>query len=99
MKLDDTPRSDNVDDERGAGGGSGGGYGLHLGIGGTLLVLVVGYFMGVNPQTLLGIISGALPRRALAFVLEWAREHRSELMENWNLCAQKQPPNRIAPLA
>jgi hypothetical protein len=30
-----------------------------LGIGGTLLVLVVGYFMGVNPMTLLGVISGA----------------------------------------
>jgi uncharacterized protein len=59
MKLDDERRSDNVDDERGAGGGSGGGYGLHLGIGGTLLVLVAGYFLGFNPQTLLGIISGA----------------------------------------
>jgi uncharacterized protein len=59
MKLDDSRRSDNVDDERGAGGGSGGGYGLHLGIGGTLLVLVAGYFLGVNPMTLLGIISGA----------------------------------------
>jgi uncharacterized protein len=60
MKLDDTPRSDNVDDERGAGGGSGGGgYGLHLGIGGTLVVLVAGYFLGVNPLTLLGVISGA----------------------------------------
>jgi predicted metalloprotease len=60
MKLDDTPRSDNVDDERGAGGGSGGGgYGLHLGIGGTLVVLVAGYFLGVNPMTLLGVISGA----------------------------------------
>jgi len=54
MKLDDGRRSDNVDDERGAGGGSGGGYGLHLGIGGTLLVLVAGYFLGVNPMTLLG---------------------------------------------
>jgi predicted metalloprotease len=60
MKLDDSRRSDNVDDERGASGGSGGGgYGLHLGLGGTLLVLVAGYFMGVNPMTLLGIISGA----------------------------------------
>jgi len=59
MKLDDSRRSDNVDDERGAGGGSGGGYGLHLGIGGTLLVLVAGYFLGVNPMTLLGVITGA----------------------------------------
>lgn len=60
MKLDDSRRSDNVDDERGTSGGSGGGgYGLHLGIGGTLLVLVAGYFLGVNPMTLLSMISGA----------------------------------------
>jgi uncharacterized protein len=60
MKLDDSRRSDNVDDERGSSGGSGGGgYGLHLGLGGTLLVLVAGYFLGVNPMTLLGIVSGA----------------------------------------
>ncbi len=57
MKLDEGRQSDNVEDERGAGSG-GGGYGLHLGIGGTLVVLVVGYFLGVNPQTLLNIVSG-----------------------------------------
>jgi predicted metalloprotease len=57
MRLDDSRRSDNVVDERG-GGGSGGGYGLHLGIGGTLLVLIVGYFLGFSPQQLLGVLSG-----------------------------------------
>jgi hypothetical protein len=56
MKLDDSRRSDNVVDERG--GGSGGGYGLHLGIGGTLVVLVVGYFLGFSPQQLLGVLTG-----------------------------------------
>ena len=58
MKLDDSRRSDNVEDDRG-GSGSGGGYGLHLGIGGTLVVLVAGYFLGVNPQQLLSLLGGA----------------------------------------
>ena len=59
MKLDESRRSDNVVDERGGGGGGGGGgYGLHLGIGGTLVVLVVGYFLGISPQQLLGVLNG-----------------------------------------
>jgi uncharacterized protein len=57
MKLDDSRRSDNVEDDRGDGSGSGG-YGLHLGIGGTLVVLVAGYFLGFNPMQLLGILNG-----------------------------------------
>lgn len=32
----------------------------------------------------LEVIRGQLPRRALALVLEWAAEHRSELMEDWS---------------
>jgi predicted metalloprotease len=58
MRLDDSRRSDNVEDERGSGSAFGG-YGLHLGLGGTLLVLAVGYFMGISPQTLLGVLNGA----------------------------------------
>ena len=58
MKLDDSRRSDNVEDERGSGSGSGG-YGLHLGIGGTVVVLIVGYFLGVSPQQLLSVLNGA----------------------------------------
>jgi uncharacterized protein DUF4160/uncharacterized protein DUF2442 len=45
------------------------------------------------------IIAGSLPRRAMAFVLEWASEHRQELMEDWELCARMQPPKRIQPRA
>ncbi|MBV5323167.1 DUF4160 domain-containing protein, partial [bacterium] len=33
----------------------------------------------------LDVIEGKLPRRALALVLEWANEHRDELMEDWSL--------------
>jgi hypothetical protein len=41
---------------------------------------------------------GSLPRRALALVLQWARAHRAELMEDWNLCRQRQSPKAIEPL-
>jgi hypothetical protein len=47
----------------------------------------------------LELLSGDLPRRALVLVLEWAQEHRGELLEDWNLCVQNRPPTRIAPLA
>lgn len=53
--------------------------------------------MLINIQTL-EIMAGQMPRRALALVLEWAQEHRSELMEDWNLCEQKQQPKKILPL-
>ncbi len=46
----------------------------------------------------LEIIKGNLPRRALALVLEWAAQHRSELTEDWELCQTKQLPKTIAPL-
>jgi hypothetical protein len=34
----------------------------------------------------------------LWLVLEWAASHRAELMEDWELCRQNQPPNMIEPL-
>jgi len=51
----------------------------------------------IDIQTL-QIIAGNLPRRALAMVLEWANEHRAELMEDWELCTHMQMPRKIAPL-
>ena len=44
------------------------------------------------------IVRGELPGRAMALVLEWAQQHRGELMRNWELCAQNQAPSKIAPL-
>ena len=44
------------------------------------------------------VLRGSLPRRALALVLEWAAEHRDELMEDWNLCRELKPPKPIPPL-
>jgi uncharacterized protein len=54
MKLDDSRRSDNVEDERGSGiGRRGAGIGI-----GTLVIVVIGYFMGVNPATLSSLLNG-----------------------------------------
>lgn len=46
----------------------------------------------------LEVRKGQLPSRALAMVLEWAVEHRAELMEDWELCAHMQNPKKISPL-
>ncbi len=46
----------------------------------------------------LEVLEGQMPRRALALVLEWAQEHRTELMEDWELCAHNQSPKKIHPL-
>ena len=46
----------------------------------------------------LEVIQGKLPRRALVLVLEWAQEHRAELLEDWELCTQRQTPKKIQPL-
>jgi hypothetical protein len=47
----------------------------------------------------LEVMEGGLPKRALALVLEWASEHRAELMEDWELCARMQTPKKIEPLS
>jgi Domain of unknown function (DUF4160) len=46
----------------------------------------------------LSILSGHLPRRAMALTLERAVMHREALMEDWQLCAANQSPKRIPPL-
>lgn len=46
----------------------------------------------------LHVMRGSLPHRAMALVLEWAAEHREELMEDWNLCSQLKTPKAIEPL-
>jgi hypothetical protein len=44
------------------------------------------------------VISGQLPRRALALVREWYDLHKNELLENWELARQHYPLKRISPL-
>ena len=47
----------------------------------------------------LRILEGKMSRRALVLVLEWAQEHRDELMEDWELCKRNQSPKKIPPLS
>jgi len=41
---------------------------------------------------------GRLPPRGMALVLEWAAEHRDELMDNWILAENHKPLKAIQPL-
>ncbi|MBL8518937.1 MAG: zinc metallopeptidase [Betaproteobacteria bacterium] len=52
MKLDDERESSNFEDRRGGGGvrGKGG-----LGIGAVVVILIVSYFLDINPSTLMGV--------------------------------------------
>ena len=43
----------------------------------------------------LTVVRGALPRRALAMILEWAFLHREELLQDLDLRATKQTPRKI----
>ena len=56
MRWDDLRQSSNVEDVRGS---TGGGRGLKLGVGGTLIALVVSYFLGIDPRLILGLMSAA----------------------------------------
>lgn len=56
MKWEGNRQSDNVEDRRSGGGSSGGGR--KVGIGAIVVALVASYFLGVNPLTVLEVISG-----------------------------------------
>ena len=63
MRLDEGRESDNVEDRRDQQFGGGGGGGLpfiggRFGIGGVVVALVVAYFLGINPLTVLSLLSG-----------------------------------------
>lgn len=46
----------------------------------------------------IGLMEGTLPPRSLALVIEWARLHRAELVENWRRLHSDEPPQQIPPL-
>ncbi len=46
----------------------------------------------------LRVLEGGLPPRALGLVVEWAAQHREELMRGWELARNDQPPEKIEPL-
>src|SRR5436309_15864074 len=56
MRWEGQRESDNVEDRRGMGPARIGGVG-GLGLGGIVLVLAVSYFTGINPLTLIDILS------------------------------------------
>lgn len=63
MRWEGNRESDNVEDRRGQGGGGGGPIigGRGIGIGTIVIALVGGWVLGVNPLTLLGMLSGGGP--------------------------------------
>lgn len=46
----------------------------------------------------LGIVKGEFPKRALRAVLDWLDEHKTELLQDWQLAQLRKPLNPIAPL-
>ncbi len=39
-----------------------------------------------------------MPKRALKMIFDWFENHKTELLENWNLARQHEPLKRIEPL-
>ncbi|MBI4651660.1 DUF4160 domain-containing protein [Candidatus Desantisbacteria bacterium] len=46
----------------------------------------------------LKIIEGAMPKRIISLILEWAFEHRTELLEDWSLAQKHEELKKINPL-
>ncbi|MRV72413.1 metalloprotease [Duganella sp. FT92W] len=62
MKWEGNRESDNVEDRRGGGGGGGFGFGGGtIGIGTVILALLGSWIFGINPLTMLGMLSGGGP--------------------------------------
>lgn len=55
------------------------------------------YIAEIDIRTL-QILKGEIPNRAKALVLEWANEHRDELIQDWELARQKSELKEIEPL-
>ena len=61
MKWEGNRESDNVEDRRDDGGGGGLLGGRSIGIGTIVVALVGGWIFGINPLTILGLLSGGSP--------------------------------------
>ena len=70
MKWEGNRESDNVEDRRGGSGGGGGLGGLlggrSIGIGTIVVALLGGWIFGINPLTILGVLSGDAPTAQVA---------------------------------
>jgi hypothetical protein len=49
-------------------------------------------------ESIAGPPSGRLGPRVMGLVVEWALQHRDELLEDWRLARESAPLNRIGPL-
>jgi len=62
MRMDGQEESSNVEDVRGMSGGGGGGFsfggGRGIGLGTVAVALIAGWIFGINPLTVLGLLSG-----------------------------------------
>jgi hypothetical protein len=46
----------------------------------------------------LRLVEGSLPPRVRSLVLEWAHDHREQLLQNWLLAKSRKPLRKIEPL-
>ena len=46
----------------------------------------------------LRVLEGKIPPRALGLAMEWASQHQDELLRDWELTRNDEPPEKIAPL-
>ncbi|MBI5606277.1 MAG: DUF4160 domain-containing protein [Deltaproteobacteria bacterium] len=44
------------------------------------------------------VLEGGIPPRALGLVIEWASQHKKELLDNWELAKNNHVPAKIEPL-
>ena len=57
-----------------------------------------GEFKAVVDIQRLVVVGGYLPPRVLGLVVEWAAQHRSELLALWERAERMQPLGKIQPL-
>ncbi len=55
------------------------------------------YKAAIDIETL-RILEGSLPPRVLGLDVEWASQHKDELMQDWELAGKELPPAKIEPL-
>jgi len=55
-------------------------------------------YMGIFTINELKMIDGDLPKKIISLVLEWAFDHREDLLEDWNLAFDHKELKRIEPL-
>jgi len=56
-----------------------------------------GQDVSINIKTL-NVMEGKISSRALGLIIEWASQHRDELLKDWELARNNQPLKDIDPL-